>query len=308
MQPPLTDSAPKRPPPPPMRPLVASALLVVMGSMWGLQFAMLKIAAGSGYSDMSLMMLAISLLAVIFLAITAVRGELYRPGRQLLRFFVVTGALGYIIPLLTVLWVAETLSTGVLSMMGSLAPVVAVLIALYLRTEPVSGKRLAAVGLGLLSVLVILLPQLDLPGYGAAPWMLIALAVPLCFGIESVYIARHWPEGLNPMQVLAGESVFACLLVAPVYLLVQGLPDITLAWTGAEAAIAVFVAAGVVESTIYFVLIRRTGGVFVQFGTFVSLFAGIGWGIVLFSETHSALVWGAVGLLVVALWLVGRQG
>lgn len=275
--------------------------------MWGLQFAMLKLAAGSGYSDLGLMMLAMTLLAVIFFVITVARGEVYWPGRETFGFFMITSFLGYIIPLVTVLYVASELSTGILAMMGSVSPVVAVLIALYLRTEPVSGRRIAAVALGLLSVIIITLPQLDAPGYGQAPWIAIALAVPLCYGVESIYIARHWPGGLNPLQVLTGESIFACVLVAPIFFAVNGAPSVSVAWTGAELAIAVFVAAGVIESLIYFYLIRKTGGVFVQFGTFVSLFAGIGWGIVLFSETHSAMTWVAVLLLVGALVLVGRQ-
>ncbi len=287
-------------------PVFATALLLVMGIMWGLQFAMLKVAAGSGYSDLALMMLAMTLLAVIFLGISATRREIFWPTRRTFGFFIVTSFLGYIIPLVTLLYVATELSTAVLAMMGSVSPVVAVLIALYLRTEPVSPRRIAAVGLGVLSVAIILVPQLEAPGFGQAPFILIALAVPLCYGAESIYIARNWPEGLNPLQVLTGESIFACLLVAPVFLIVQGMPAVSLAWTGAEMAIAVFVAAGVIESLIYFYLIRTTGGLFVQFGTFVSLFAGIGWGIVLFSEVHSPVTWAAVLLLVGALFLVGR--
>ena len=54
----------------------------------------------------------------------------------------------------------------------------------------------------------------------------------------------------------------------------------------------------------YFWLIRTTGGVLVSFGTFVSLFAGIGWGMAIFSESHGPAVWVAVLVLVGALALV----
>ena len=59
----------------------------------------------------------------------------------------------------------------------------------------------------------------------------------------------------------------------------------------------------VVESVLYFYLISKTGGVFVTFAGFVSLFAGIGWGVLLFAESHGAMVWFAVGLLCVSLFL-----
>ncbi|KZY48001.1 hypothetical protein A3731_28795 [Roseovarius sp. HI0049] len=159
-----------------------------------------------------------------------------------------------------------------------------------------------------MSVAVILLPHVDAPGFGMAPWILLALLVPVSYGIESVYISRHWPAGMSAMQAVTGETVTAAVVVLPLFLAVSGgtLP-LSAGWTMAETAILVFVGAGVVESLIYFYLIRHTGGVFVNFGTFVSLFAGIGWGIVLFGESHSALVWGAVLLLVGSLYLVSRE-
>ena len=41
-----------------------------------------------------------------------------------------------------------------------------------------------------------------------------------------------------------------------------------------------------------------------SFATFVSLLAGIGWGILLFAETHAAWLWLAVAVLVGALVMV----
>jgi len=51
-------------------------------------------------------------------------------------------------------------------------------------------------------------------------------------------------------------------------------------------------------------LVRTTGGVLVSFGTFVSLFAGIGWGVLIFRESHDVSIWLAVAVLVLALMLV----
>lgn len=287
--------------------LVAAGLLILMGMMWGLQFAMLKLTSSGGYSEIAVVMIALVLLSVAFLAISHVRGEHIRSLRGIVPFLLVTSVLGYVIPLIAALTAAAEISTGLLSLTGSTAPVAAITIALLLRTERVSPRRIAAVALGILSVAVILVPQVDAPGFGMAPWILLALVVPVSYGIESIYIARHWPEGMTAMQAVTGETIAATLLVAPLFAFSGGALPLSSGWTLAETAILVFVAAGVVESLIYFYLIKHTGGVFVNFGTFVSLFAGIGWGIVLFGESHSALVWGAVLLLVGALYLVSRD-
>lgn len=281
--------------------------LLVMGGMWGLQFAMLKLAAQSGIGDLLVLMATLVLLSAVFIGLTVARGETFRIDRGTLVFFLVTSVLGYVVPLLAALFAASELSAGMLSLIACMAPVVATLAALVLRSETVSRLRIVGVALGVASVSIILLPEFELPDRGKLLWMLVALAVPLSYGIESIYIDVKWPEGLTPLQVVTGETVVATVVVAPI-LAFNGaaVPD-EIAWGGPVIAILVFVGAGVIESLLYFRLIRQTGGVLVNFGTFVSLFAGIAWGIVLFAERHPPHVWIAAAVLVAALYLANKQ-
>ena len=287
--------------------LGALALLVVMGTMWGLQFAMLKLAATGGHSELNVLMMALVLLSVAFVAIVIVRGQLFAFTPSRIRFFIITSVLGYVLPLAAAIYAAAHVSAGVLTFIASIAPVATISIALLLRTEYISPARIVAVGFGLVSILLVLWPELSAPGLGRAYWMAIALIVPLCYAMESIYVARYWPRGLSALQAVTGETLVAMLVVAPLFLIYGDPIAVVDTWGNAELAIAIFVAAGVVESLIYFYLIQQTGGVFVSFGTFVSLFAGIGWGIVLFSEAHAPAVWLAVLALVVALVFVCRD-
>ncbi len=291
----------------PVRHLGPFVLLLTMGALWGLQFAMLRQAAQGGYSDLAVLMVALVLLSIIFLVIAVVKRERFRPHSKLLVFFIVTAFLGYVAPLAAALYAASEVPAGVLVLIACMTPLVSVSIALLFRTERVSVARMAAVALGVLSVTLILWPELELPNRGKALWMLVALVVPITYGIESIYIARFWPKGLSALHAVTGETVVAALLVAPVFLLSGHSWPKTLSWNDAEVAILIFVAAGVIESLLYFVLIQKTGGVFVNFGTFVSLFAGLLWGILLFGEVHRDLTWVAVAILVVALALTSRD-
>jgi drug/metabolite transporter (DMT)-like permease len=162
--------------------------------------------------------------------------------------------------------------------------------------------------LGSLAVGLVLWPQLELPGRGALAWMLLVLVVPLAYGIESIYVAARWPTGLTALQVVTGEALVATLLLLP-FLALQGEPiALDLTASTATLGILVFALAGVIEVLLYFYLIQQTGGVFVNFATFVALFAGIGWGMLLFGETHGVVVWLAVGMLLAALALVFWDG
>ena len=285
----------------------ATALLLVMGILWGLQFAMLKQAAQGGYSDLTVMMIALILLSIIFLLIAIIKRERFRPSMTLFVFFVVTAFFGYVAPLAAALYAASELSAGVLVLFASMTPLITISIVLLLRTETVSAGRIVAVGLGILSVTLILWPEFELPNRGKALWMLVALVIPVSFGTESVYTARFWPAGLSALHAVTGATVAAAFLVAPVFILSGNSFPEALSWNDAEVAILVFVGAGVIESLLYFVLIQKTGGVFVSFGNFVSLFAGLIWGILLFSEVHTNFTWFAVGILIAALVLASKD-
>ena len=286
----------------------ASLCLLIMGGCWGLQFALLKLAAGGGYSELAVLSVAMALLSVVFLSFLVIRRELFGLNLERFVFLLVAGLLGYVAPLWAVLYAASHLPAGILTLLGTLTPVATVGFALLLRSEPVSARRMLAVVFGAAAVYLVLWPELEVPGFGNLKWLLIALIMPLCYAIESIFISKFWPHGLNPLQAVTGETLMAFALVLPMFALSGGALPIPNVWGTAELAIGLFVAAGVVESILYFYLIRRTGGVFVSFGSFVSLFAGIGWGIVLFSESHSALVWLSVGLLCISLYLACWEG
>ncbi len=279
-------------------------LLVIMGTLWGLQFAMLKRAAQGGYSDLTILMLALALLSIAFVAIMLGRGEMFRLDRERASFLFVACFLGYIIPLGATLAASRHLPAGILTLLASFSPVATVIIALLFRTETVSRLRLAGIVLGTFAVFLVFWPELQLPGAGTAAYMALALLVPLCYGAESIYIAKYWPEGLNPLQAVTGETVAAMICVLPFFVLFGGASELQLAWTGAEIAIVLFVLAGVVESLLYFAIIQKTGGVFVSFGTFIALAAGIAWGMVLFGESHGPIVWAAVVILCASLGMV----
>ena len=87
--------------------LLAAGLLILMGMIWGLQFAMLKLTSQGGYSEISVVMIALVLLSLAFLAISHLRGEHIRSLRGVVPFLLITSVLGYVIPLFAALTAAD---------------------------------------------------------------------------------------------------------------------------------------------------------------------------------------------------------
>lgn len=278
-----------------------------MGVLWGLQFSMLKFAALSEAGSIDILMLMLVVLSLVYSVYVLSVGDSLRFPAGWIPFLLVTAMLGYVLPLGITLLVVPHIAVGTLSLIACLAPVVTVALALAFRTERVSPARILAIVLGLVSALLILWPELRLPGLGAAGWMVAALGIALVYGIEPVYVHARWPAGMTSPQLIAGEAIAAAVLLLPFFLLQDNPLDRLSIGHDALWPLAVFVLAGIVETLVYFHLIRTAGGVFVSFGTFVSLFAGIAWGMLLFAERHAIHVWLAVIFLIGALTLCTRS-
>lgn len=143
-------------------------LLIVMGLMWGLQFAMLKLAAADGFGEIEILTISLAVLAVVFLATIAFRRELFRSKSGHLVYFSVGSFLGYILPLGLAIYVSRHLTAGLIALTGSLVPLMAIAIAAALRTEQISLKRVCAMLLGTVAALLIFWPEFFQPR--AASW------------------------------------------------------------------------------------------------------------------------------------------
>ncbi len=279
-------------------------VLLVMSALWGLQFVMLKLTATAGYAEVSVLTLSLVILSAVFLLVLALRRELFRPRAGQVLFFTIGSLLGYVLPLGAVLAVAADLPAGLISFMVAVTPVVTVLVALLLRTEAVSPARVLAVIAGALAILLVFWADLRAIESDYAWALLILLLAPLAYGVDSIYIDRFWPEGLSALQVVTGEVILASLVLLPFYA-IHGEPlAYDPAWPAGQWGFVVFTAAGIFEVFLFFYFIQQTGGVLVSFGSFIALFAGIGWGAVLFAERLGLEVWLAVALLCGALLLV----
>ncbi len=281
--------------------LATIGLLLCMGAAWGLEFSMLKLAAEAGFPGTGVLLITLAIVALVFAVIVTVQGAWFRPTREIIVFLFVIAMLGYVLPLLAALWAAPRVPAGIMTLIASFTPVVSVACALLLRSEHVSWRRITAVLLGMTAALLVLVPESQLPQWGNVVWLLVVFVVPLTYGIESVYVSVAWPKNLTPMQVAAGQSVVALLAMLAIHLLfgepIPWDPD----WPVGQLAILVVAACVLVEVLLYFLIISRTGGVLVNFSLYISLFAGIAWGWVIFGEQHDAHVWIAVVVLAVGL-------
>lgn len=288
-------------------PFWRQALLFVLGTVWGLQFTLLKVATDTGLDEVGILVVSMALLAVAFVAATTFARAWFQPRWRHIRFFLLSGLFGFVLPLGAIILAAREISAGVIVLFEALTPVFAIAIVSTLRTERITSRQAAAVAVGLLSVLAILGPAVAGLGGFSLVGLAFALCVPAVCALDCVYVAAFWPTDLRPLQVVTGEAVAGAFLSALCLVGISDPAPLLSSWTVGHWAIALFVPISVLEAYLYFYLLRQAGAVFVSFGSFISLFAGIFWGIVLIGESHPPDVWFAVGLATLALYLAVRE-
>jgi drug/metabolite transporter (DMT)-like permease len=279
------------------------ALLVVLGSAWGLQITLMKAVAVSPLGASAGLGALLALMAGMHVLGLVALGGRWRPDGPQARFLALSALTGFIVPLGAIMAAAAFAPAGLIVLLESLTPVATIVLALALGAERVSPGRAAAGVCGVAAAYVLLAGD---AGPAASPDAAlggaIALAAPLSYAANALYVARRWPAGLSVRQAAAGEVAFAAAAASPALLVWGGvaLPG-TPPW--AWGLVAAAAAAGLVQGYVYLVLLRRGSAVFATLGSFVSLGAGVAWGMALLGESHPPTFWLAGALIATALLL-----
>lgn len=282
-------------------------LLVVLGMAWGGHFTLLKIASESGLPHVGIIVLTTLGVVGGMAFIAAVRRRWPPLSGRHLRFYLFCGVLGYLVEFPLGLYVAEQIPAGLLAIIASTSPLFTSLIAIVAKVERVSSRRAAAIGVGLVAAALVVVPGIALPQPELIPWVLVAFCIPVVYAIYHNYVAFDWPEGCDSWQVALGESSAAAIIVVAIYMasdssLVAFNPSTPGTWT-----IAVMALLAIVEIYLYFEIVRLAGAVFVSLASFVSIIAGVLWGMLIFGEQHNAWIWGSVALLSLSIFLAREQ-
>lgn len=202
--------------------LAGLAILLALGSAWGLQITLMKAVAGSPLGGAGGLGALIALIAGLHgLGLLALGGR-YRPTAQQARFLGLSALSGFVIPLGAIMAAATLIPSGLIVLIESLTPVATIALALALGAERVSPERGAAGALGLAAALMLLSGEAAAAaGPDAALGAAIAFAAPLAYAANALYVARRWPAGLSVRQAAAGEAMTAALLLAPAMLVLD---------------------------------------------------------------------------------------
>jgi drug/metabolite transporter (DMT)-like permease len=203
------------------------------------------------------------------------------------------------------LLVIAHMPAGVLTLIVSMAPLATLLVAWLMKTDHVSYWRVAGMLLGAFAIFAILLPDAHLGEAVAWRWLLLAMVVPISYAIHHNFTARCWPAGSDSYQVACGEAIFGAVLLMAFSLFHWDWQDVQ-SWNRGHGAILFMATISLIDIYIYFELIRIKGPIYTSHANYFMVVSGVGWGILIFAERPSSLMWVSAALLIVSLYLVSK--
>jgi drug/metabolite transporter (DMT)-like permease len=176
------------------------------------------------------------------------------------------------------------------------------LFALATGHENASPRRLAAIALGFVSTLVLILSREGALSGEISWWLVGGFSVPLLYCVYNNYAARFFPKNAGTLHVGAAESLWSGLWAVPFMMTLApvgaaGLPAISAYWVLVAATLL-----WIVERMAYFTLISEKGAVYTTQATYLSVPFGVLFSALIFGGANDLWLWISLVLLMGALY------
>lgn len=286
--------------------LVSALMLLALGVNWGLSFAVVKIATLGGVPPIAVWFWqALGGGAILCLG-AYWRGWKAPLSAAHVRFYVILGLTGFTIPGVNAVICVSHLPVGVMAVVVTLSPFLTYVITLVIGVERFNAMKLAGTILGFGGALLIVLPGSALPEPGQAGWALMALLTPTLYAISNIYAGVARPANVDSLSLAALMQGTNTVLLLPTMLVMNQGFLLAPPFDGADLALFVQMIIAAIGPFMFVEIVRRAGPVYLSQVAYISTTAGLGWGMLLFGERHSAYVWAAVASVLAGVLLITR--
>ena len=290
---------------------MAIAGLVGLGLVWGMFFSLSRAAGETGINPFSILAYVLVAEIPVFGLVCLYRRRfprIFRPASVI--FYIAAGLLGYMIPSILELYAAPMIGAGLLTIIVSLTPIATLILAFLMKTDRLSLKRVAGIILASIAMMPILLTgdiTMPMPEMAKIGFIL-AMLVTCCYGIYHNVIARYWPEGEDGWQLATGEVIVGSVVIVPLVSIINGIDLAPILDTGLYMIMVLYVILSASSIYLYFYLQQKGGPVFASLAGFISLIAGVLFGIIFFAESYPWWIALSIAAMIIAIWMSTSEG
>lgn len=285
------------------------ARLLFLSMIWGSSFFLIGIAVDH-LPVLTIVALRVSIAAAVLWAAVRLSGKKMPRELRKWRMFLIMGLLNNVGPFTLIVWGQTQIPSGLASILNATTPLWTVLVAaMLIPDEPPSLRKLGGVILGLGGVAVMI--GLDsIAGHGMPVLPQIAvLCAAIGYAFSGAYGRNFAREHIDPIVSAAGMLTASSLILVPLALLTEGLPDAVVPATSWLAVTALGVVCTGYAYVLFFGILARAGATNISLVTFLVPVSAILLGWMFLAERLGFA--NAVGIAMIAGGLVlidGRIG
>lgn len=290
--------------------VVALSLMVTLAVTYSLVLSLNRIATTAGIPFIPYVFWQILGAAILLWILCLARGRRPPVTRNALISYLIIGLLGYAVAFSALAAAAPRAPASVISLILTLTPVLVYVFAVFIRMDRLYASRALGILSSLGGVLLVLIPPLlqsaSLLTAEMVPWVMLALAAPLCYAISNLSAARFRPEAAGHVEVATGVLTAATIFMLPVmaydgswWFFEVSFLDGSYTIFGAMIVDALFM-------VLMYEVIRLAGPVVFSTYNYITTLCGMGWGALLFGEKPTVWIWASLVLLFLGLYLVNR--
>lgn len=235
---------------------------------------------------------------------------------SLLPEFILIGFFEATLPCFLIAWAQRQVPSSVTAILIGTVPLFATLLeALFIKDYPISTKKISAILIGFLGVIILIGPGIftsNLTSSFSATLPLLPVTAllfsSLCFAISVSLIKTRLSERVAPLHAAQGILVGATISAIPfLFLFSKPWAIHSITSTSCFALILLGIFAGGIVYTLYVTLINRAGPSFASSANYLALPIGAFIGIVFAQEPLTLNVIASFVLTLIALWLLKQN-
>ncbi len=274
------------------------------GTGWGLSFSLGKIVVEAGLAPVGITLFQAIISTVLRYIVSLLRGRSLKSIITNIRFVIVVALLATVIPGPILYRAADHLQAGVLAITIAFIPMITYGISIPIGFEKFDWNRVAGLVMGVIAILLISLPENSLPDRSAIPWILFAMISVLCYTTENIILAVQSAVTLGPIRLALGMNAVAVIILSPFVYWTDTFVWPSSSLTGIDLILIGLGVISVMAYTMFIHAVSRYGPVFASQTGYIVTLTGVLWGMVIFGESHSLWVWGALVAMMAGLALV----
>ncbi len=285
--------------------LKSTLLLLALAALWGGSFPLAKIALAQ-VPPLTITLHRVFWSVLALLLLVRWQGLEFPRSWRIWGAWLVMGGLNNAIPFSLIFWGQTRIESGLASILnGTTAVFGAVVAGLLLKDEPLTMRRLIGAGFGLAGVAAIMGRQ-AFAGFDPRNLAQLAvLAAALSYALASVW-GKVALKGIAPQMNALGMLMGSTILMIPVVLCTDGVPDLSLSPGIWAVLLALAMLSTVLAYLLYFSILARAGAANLMLVTLLIPPFAVGIGVVFLNE---ALGPGAIiGFALISMGLVITDG